>query len=84
MPTRKIADLEAHERCTHPEHNPPRHRVYDSGVWEHTCPACHHVQRFTVRNPVYVHRPLQPWDPFAPIARLADSLVRLPGQRFQP
>lgn len=57
MPTRKIRDL-AEENCKgwelekdicqHPEHNPPMHRVYEPGVWEHECPGCGKKQIFTV------------------------------------
>jgi hypothetical protein len=50
MPTRKIRNLEPEiERpCTHPEHNPPGHAVYEPGVYEHECPRCHKKIQFTV------------------------------------
>lgn len=51
MPTEKIADLDPHETCTHPEHEPPQHMVYRDGHYRHTCPGCGHVVTFTVRNP---------------------------------
>ena len=53
MPTRKIEDLTPtkHRPCMHPEHDPAMHMVYTNGVYEHTCPACGHVQTFTVMNP---------------------------------
>ncbi len=50
MPTKKIRELEDHERCIHPEHNPPMHQYFPPGVYEHTCPECGHRQGFTVRN----------------------------------
>ena len=50
MPTKKIADLPPEETCTHSEHNPPTHMVYEDGVYEHTCPACGHKQEFIVRS----------------------------------
>jgi len=51
MSTKKIADLSPSERCLHPEHFPPSMMVYQDGVYEHACPGCGHVTRFTVRNP---------------------------------
>jgi hypothetical protein len=48
MPTRKIADTDVKHPCMHPEHNPPGHRVYESGVYEHTCPKCGEKQTFIV------------------------------------
>ena len=47
--TRKIADIL--NPCTHPEHNPPSMRVYESGIYEHVCPGCGARQVFTVANP---------------------------------
>lgn len=38
MPTVKIKKPEPY--CNHPEHNPPSHRVFEPGTYEHTCPAC--------------------------------------------
>lgn len=35
MPVHKLADV-----CHHPEHNPPRMRVFKPGSYEHTCPRC--------------------------------------------
>ena len=48
---KKIADLP--KSCLHPQHNPPGHMVYEDGVYEHVCPACGKVQRFTVRRPIW-------------------------------
>lgn len=48
MPTRKIADIEQKEVCRDPEHNPPQYQVFEPGIYEHECPACHKIQRFTV------------------------------------
>ena len=39
MPTKKIADAPP-TPCLHLEHNPPSHRVYEPGTYEHTCPGC--------------------------------------------
>ena len=49
MPTRKIADLPEDKTCRHPEHEPPKHMVFPSGVYEHECPACGHKRVFTSR-----------------------------------
>ena len=50
MPTRKIRDFEPWiPACRHPEHKPPSMRVWEPGEYEHTCPACGQVTRFTVR-----------------------------------
>lgn len=48
MPTRKIAD----ERtpCFDPDHNPPSHRVYQPGTYEHTCRRCGKKTVFKVRG----------------------------------
>lgn len=35
---RKIRDAEY--PCTHPEHDPPKHMVYEPGTYEYICPAC--------------------------------------------
>lgn len=48
MPTRKIADLPSSRPCRHPDHEPPRLRLFTPGVYEHECPACHRVLRFVV------------------------------------
>lgn len=51
MPTKKIQDLA--KLCLNPCHNPPGHMVYESGVYEHTCPGCGAVKIFTVTRPVW-------------------------------
>lgn len=51
MPTRKIRDLAPEENCRNPDHDPPTHRLFDNGVWEHECPGCHRKIKFTVRRP---------------------------------
>ena len=48
MPTRKIRDLEKHESCRDPEHDPPKHMVFSPGVYEHECPKCGQKVQFTV------------------------------------
>jgi hypothetical protein len=58
MPTRRISPapkrwedpLERQKTCQHPEHNPPSMRVFEPGIYEHTCPACKSVLQFTVRE----------------------------------
>ena len=52
MPTKKVGDLPASELCGHPEHNPPGFQNLEPGHYEHTCPACGNVQKFTV-SPVH-------------------------------
>lgn len=47
MPTKKVAEPMPLP-CKHPEHNPPSHRVFSPGVYEHTCPACGEVVVFNV------------------------------------
>lgn len=47
MPTKKIADL-PEGFCLSSEHDPPKHMLYRPGIYEHTCPRCGKVQRFTV------------------------------------
>ena len=46
MSIKKIA--EAPKICTHPEHKPPSHMVFEPGTYEHTCPACGEQTIFTV------------------------------------
>ena len=48
MPTIKIRDLP--KPCSHPEHNPPSHRVFEPGVYKHTCPGCGASSVFTVQG----------------------------------
>ena len=49
MPTKKIANL-GRTVCKHPEHNPPRMRVFEPGLYEHECPACGHKVTFIVHE----------------------------------
>lgn len=52
MPTRKLPDTEILPmplpQCRHPDHDPPTHRVFEPGTYEHTCPACGRIVIFTV------------------------------------
>lgn len=48
MPTKKIEDFKPQDICRHPEHLPPTMMVWEPGVYEHTCPSCGKVTRFTV------------------------------------
>lgn len=65
MPTKKIKDLEGYKNgfpCLNPEHNPPNMMVYKSGVYEHTCPGCGHVQIFTVARVIHhIESPIKHW-----------------------
>ncbi len=56
MPTKRISDLPV--PCSHLEHEPPRHRVFEPGVYEHTCPACGARQIFTVERPSWSDMPI--------------------------
>ncbi len=48
--TRRIGDVPKPAHCGHPEHSPPAHTAWPSGVWEHECPGCGHITRFTVAH----------------------------------
>jgi hypothetical protein len=45
--TRKIADPPS-PPCPHPEHRPPGMMVFEPGMYEHTCPECGNITRFSV------------------------------------
>lgn len=45
--TIKIAEPE--KVCNHRSHNPPSHRVYSPGTWQHTCPGCGNIIVFTIQ-----------------------------------
>jgi predicted RNA-binding Zn-ribbon protein involved in translation (DUF1610 family) len=49
---KKISDLPAMVVCRSTEHNPPSMIVLSPGVYEHTCPNCGHITRFTVGGAV--------------------------------
>lgn len=54
MPTRKLPPSEVWRSepvCRHPEHSPPRFRVFEPGTYEHECPACGKKTCFTVGAP---------------------------------
>jgi len=55
MPTRRLDEPRSpltsewdNGPCTHPEHNPPSHMVFQPGRYEHTCPSCGKKTVFTV------------------------------------
>ena len=48
MPTKKISDEK--RLCSHPEHHPPSHMVYEPGTYEHTCPSCGQKITFVVHG----------------------------------
>ena len=53
MPTRKIRDASP-PPCLSPEHEPPKHMVFEPGTYEHECPACGRKIVFTVPG-YYLH-----------------------------
>lgn len=55
MPTIKIADPPP-PPCRHPDHNPPSHRVFDPGTYQHTCPKCGASSTFVVEKPRLIGR----------------------------
>lgn len=48
MPTRKVFEPKAAERCQHPDHTAPGMMVYEPGLYEHKCPACGRTYQFRV------------------------------------
>lgn len=56
MPTRKIADIDPQDYCTHPDHKPAGYRVYQPGIYEHTCAGCGKVTVFRVEPVRYESR----------------------------
>jgi hypothetical protein len=50
MPTRRISDAPSLP-CASPDHDPPKHRVFPPGVYEHQCSACGHRTMFRVDRP---------------------------------
>lgn len=52
MPTRKIDDNDDDYKsfvpCTHPDHDPPSHQVFEPGLYEHRCSACGRTVTFRV------------------------------------
>lgn len=63
MPTKKIADLPG--LCTHPDHNPPMHQVFEPGIYEHECPSCHEKTKFIVQG--FFGREYRPLEPILPL-----------------
>ncbi len=50
MPTKKVRDLPQTVRCADQDHEPSSLKLYADGVYEHTCPTCGNVERFTVKS----------------------------------
>lgn len=51
MPTRKIAEPnDGEKKCMDPEHNVPQFMVFEPGTYEHECPSCGNIIRFTIRS----------------------------------
>lgn len=63
MPTRKISDEKSeHKPCFSPDHNPPSHRVFSPGLYEHECSACGKKTVFRVQG-IYCVAPM-PANPY--------------------
>lgn len=52
MPTRKIADP-PQPPCSDPDHEPAMFRVYEPGVYVHTCAGCGESRTFMARRPTW-------------------------------
>lgn len=63
MPTRKISDLFHPDTCQHYDHDPQKHRIYESGLYEHECPSCHSKQIFAVNRPTWLAGQETPYPP---------------------
>ena len=50
MPTRKISEVTELHVCRDPDHNPPQHRVFEPGLYEHKCPRCGKKTIFAVKR----------------------------------
>ena len=59
MPTKRIGDIpeqsvsyikDRSQRCLDLDHNPAGLISREDGVYEHTCPGCGKVQKFTVNK----------------------------------
>ena len=50
MTIRKIKDYlkDAELTCQDSEHEPPKHMVFEPGEYEHECPSCRKITKFTV------------------------------------
>ena len=46
--TRKIAEAPQEKICNSREHNPATMILREPGMYEHTCPVCGNIRRFTV------------------------------------
>lgn len=61
MPTRRLPDPDQKSwvphPCMHPEHNPPKHMVFQPGHYEHECPGCGRKQQFFVQGVVCETKP---------------------------
>lgn len=53
MSLKKIADFDLQDTCLDPEHNPPSHIVLKPGIYEHTCPNCGKITKFSVPKIIY-------------------------------
>jgi len=50
MPFIDYKETPPEKRCTHPEHDPPKHMVYQPGTYTYKCPACGKITRFIVNG----------------------------------
>ncbi len=53
MTLERIDKDEPTKICEHPEHHPPQHTVFPTGLYKNTCPACGYVVVFRVRSYPY-------------------------------
>ena len=66
MSTRKIADIQPNKiwikqtkkPCFDPEHNPPKHCVFEPGIYEHVCPGCGKKTVFTIYPTFFINSEL--------------------------
>lgn len=56
MPTRKVGEVDwsKFRPCSNPDHDVPSMMVFQPGVYEHECPGCKNIIRFTVRPTHYL------------------------------
>lgn len=48
MPTRKISGPIKSQKCNDPDHGVPKFQFFEPGTYEHECPSCGKIIRFTI------------------------------------
>jgi len=48
MPTRKISGPDNIKNCMDADHDVPMFQVFEPGTYEHECPSCGKIIRFTI------------------------------------